>query len=176
MDTDRAKSVAVGCLILLSSMALPGDRAAAAQDVASFQIVWIVVGEVASADSGPPRAGRQLFRGPDLAAFSMQDVKVVQVKVDPDVSELAAGQRICMTQLRVSAFGPDRAHVPAAPLSISIRQDHRHRLNLQRKSDDICFEPQEPGEYPVRVTSLVPAADGTMRGAQFFLRVMADPE
>lgn len=171
MQTGQAKSVAVSCLMLLSSMAVPGDRPAVAQDVADFQIVWVVVGEVASADSGPPRAGRQLFRGPDLAAFSLQDVKVVQVKVEPDISELTPGQRICMTDLHINAFGPDQASVQAAPLSISIRQDHRHRLNLQRKSDDICFAPQEPGEYPVRVTSLVPAADGTMRGAQFFLRV-----
>jgi hypothetical protein len=171
MQTGQAKSVAVSCLMLLSSMAVPGDRSTAAQDVANFQIVWVVVGEVAAADSGPPRAGRQLFRGPDLAAFSLQEVKVVQVKVEPDVSELTPGQRICMTDLHISAFGPDRARVQAAPLSISIRQDHRHRLNLQRKSDDICFSPQEPGEYPVRVTSLVPADDGTMRGAQFFLRV-----
>jgi len=35
-------------------------------------------------------------------------------------------------------------------------------------------KPNEPGEYPVRLTSMLPAQDGTMRGAQMFIRV-SDP-
>lgn len=164
------KSPAVICLTLLL-LTTAGGELAVAQDRPSFQIVWVVVGEVASAPDRP-RAGRQLFKGPDLVAFSLQNVEVAQVKVEPEISAIAPGQRICMTSLHVSAFAPDRSRVESAPLSISIRQDHRHRLSMQRKSDDICFAPQEPGEYPVRVTSLLPAPDGTMRGAQFFLRVV----
>jgi hypothetical protein len=164
------KQFAAICLALLSSIAVSGSDPAVAQDGVSFQIVWVVIGEVAAA-AGRPRAGRQLFKGQELVSLSLRDVEVAQVKVEPETSELATGQRICMTDLHVSAFSADRAPLEQAPLSISIRQDHRHKLGLQRKSDDICFTPREPGEFPVRVTSLVPAADGTMRGAQFFLRV-----
>lgn len=169
MPKRHHKLHATACLALLL-IAQSGGRSATAQDDASFQIVWVVIGEVAAA-SRRPRAGRQLFNGPDLASFSLQEVKIAQVTVAPEISELAPGQRICMTDLRVSAFAPDRSPVESAPLSISIRQDHRHRLRVQRKPDDICFAPQAPGEYPVRVNSLVPASDGTLRGAQFFLRV-----
>lgn len=175
MPIRREKTTAAICLAMLLSLGGAGGDPALAQDGASFQIVWVVIGEVATA-SGRPRAGRQLFKGPDIVSFSLQDVDVEQVRVQPEITNLAAGQRVCMTDLRVTAFAPDRSGIEAAPLSISIRQDHRQRLSVQRKSDDICFAPEEPGEYPVRVTSLVPAADGTMRGAQFFLRVMQAPE
>lgn len=162
--------LSVLCLLLVAAMAAFATERAVGQDMANFQIVWVNVGEAASS-SNRPRAGRQLFKAPDLVSLSLDQVKVSQVRVEPEISELATGQRLCMTGLSIRAFAADGSSVEAAPLYISIRQDHRHRLNLQRKSDDICFTPREPGEYPVRVTSLVPAPDGTMRGAQFFLRV-----
>jgi hypothetical protein len=170
MRRSNERPLLVLCLMALTWMTLAASESAVGQDMAHFQIVWVNVGEAASS-SERPRAGRQLFNGPDLVSLSLDQVKVSQVRVEPEISQLTAGQRLCMTDLSIQAFRADGTPVEAAPLSISIRQDHRHRLRLQRKSNDICFSPQEPGEYPVRVTSLVPAPDGTMRGAQFFLRV-----
>jgi hypothetical protein len=37
------------------------------------------------------------------------------------------------------------------------------------------MKPVEAGEYTVRLTSMLPAQDGTMRGAQIFIRV-SDPD
>ena len=73
----------------------------------------------------------------------------------------------------MKAFGSDRALVPAAPLSVNVRQDHREHIGIERSPKDICLRPSAPGEYPVRLTSLLPASDGTMRGAQVFVRVAA---
>jgi hypothetical protein len=152
------------------TMAMSAGERAVGQEMANFQIVWVNVGEAASS-STQPRAGRQLFHAPDLVSLSLDQVKVSRVEVEPEISSISLGRRICMTDMRIRAFAADGSPIESAPLSIAIRQDHRHRLSLQRKSNDICFAPEAPGEYPVRVTSLVPAPDGTMRGAQFFLRV-----
>ena len=79
-----------------------------------------------------------------------------------------------MSAMNIRAIGPERELVGGAPLSISVRQDHKQRLGLNRSKRDICVKPNEPGEYPVRLTSMLPAKDGTMRGAQMFIRV-SDP-
>jgi hypothetical protein len=78
-------------------------------------------------------------------------------------------------KMNIRALGPERELVGGAPLSISVRQDHKQRLGLNRSKRDICVKPNEPGEYPVRLTSMLPARDGTMRGAQIFIRV-SDPD
>lgn len=143
---------------------------------ANFQIVWVNVGEVAATANGATiRAGRQLFMAPDLVGFSLDKVTIAQVDVDPNVVALKVGQRFCLTSLRVQARSENRAAVENAPLSVSVRQDHRARLALKRSKQDICFRPTEGGEYPVRLTSLLPARDGTTRGAQIYLRVAEAP-
>jgi hypothetical protein len=142
---------------------------------ADFQIVWINVGEVAAEGPGEQaRAGRQLFMAPDLVEFSLNKVTIEKVDVQPTSIPLKIGQRFCLTSLRVQANSEHRGSVEDAPLSVSVRQDHRERLGLQREKRDICFRPNERGEYPVRFNSLLPARDGTTRGAQIFLRVAAD--
>jgi hypothetical protein len=146
--------------------------AVAATQTADFQIVWINVGEVAAAtDSKPVRAGRQLFMAPDLVQFSLDKVTVSRVDVEPAVIALKPGERFCLTSLQVVAHSEDRTEVANAPLSVSVRQDQRERLEMKRAKSDICFRPMSPGEYPVRFNSLLPARDGTTRGAQIFLRV-----
>jgi len=140
-----------------------------------FQIVWVVIGEASSAsDTDPAHAGRQLFMASDLVSKSLANVRVEQVEVAPVVNELATGQRMCVTNLSIRTLGPGKELVGGAPLSISVRQDHKPRLGLKRSKRDICLQPTEAGEYPVRLTSMLPARDGTTRGAQVYLRV-SDP-
>jgi hypothetical protein len=137
-----------------------------------FQIVWINVGEAASAADGQPaRAGRQLFMAPDLVEFSLKKVTVAKVDVEPSTIALKIGERFCLTSLDIHATSEDREGVLDAPLSVSVRQDQRERLSIRRRKDNICFTPTASGEYPVRFNSLLPARDGTTRGAQIFLRV-----
>src|SRR5690606_1396909 len=66
---------------------------------------------------------------------------------------------------------PGKQPVGGAPLSISVRQDHRNQLGLSRSKRDICLRPSEAGEYPLGLTRRVPARDGTTRGAQAYMRV-----
>jgi len=164
------RSIALGALL----------AAAAAWHVTeaqtSYQIVWVVIGEASSAtDKGSAHAGRQLFMASDLVARSLANVKIEQVDVSPPITELNIGDRLCMSAMNIRALGPERELVGEAPLSISVRQDHKQRLGLKRSKRDICVKPNEPGEYPVRLTSMLPAKDGTMRGAQIFIRV-SDPD
>ena len=156
-------TAALASIALVSTAALPQ---------VGFQIVWVVVGEASTSDrSDPPRAGRRLFDGGDLASLSLKNVRVTSVEVEPVVSVISVGDEWCLSSLRMHAFGPQREPIPAAPLSISVRQDHREHIGLQHSRLDICLHPAKPGEYSVRLTSLLPAPDGSMRGAQVFLRV-----
>lgn len=142
----------------------------------AYQIVWVVIGEASSStDNGSAHAGRQLFMASDLVAKSLANVKIEQVDVTPSITELEIGERLCVSAMNIRALGPHRELVDGAPLSISVRQDHKQRLGLRRSKRDICVKPNEPGEYPVRLTSMLPAQDGTMRGAQIFIRV-SDPD
>src|SRR5690606_8898350 len=99
------------------------------------------------------------------------NVKVEQVEVEPVIHQLDVGQRLCLTQMDIRTTGPGRQPVGGAPLSISVRQDHRDQLGLSRSKRDICLRPSEAGEYPLRLTSMLPARDGTTRGAQVYIRV-----
>jgi hypothetical protein len=142
---------------------------------ADFKIVWINVGEVAgSLDGQSARAGRQLFMAPDLVQFSLRNVTIARVAVEPSAIPLKIGEQFCLTSLHVLANADDRTGVDNAPLSVSVRQDQRERLAMKRTKNDICFTPTSPGEYPIRFNSLLPARDGTTRGAQIFLRVQGE--
>jgi hypothetical protein len=142
---------------------------AAAQD---FQIVWVLVGEAeANAGNKPARAGNHLFMASDLMTLSMQNVKVARVDVAPTVSSIPTGQRLCVSSLTIKAFDPAGGTLKSAPLSISVRQDQKQKLALDRNKNDICITPSASGEYPIRFSSLLPANDGTTRGAQIFVRV-----
>jgi hypothetical protein len=157
---------------VLSGMIAALLPALAATQTADFQIVWINVGEVAAALEGQAvRAGRQLFMAPDLVQFSLKKVTVSRVEVEPAIVSLKAGERFCLTSLRVIANSEDRSAIENAPLTVQVRQDQRQRLAMKRAKSDICFRPTSPGEYPIRFNSLLPARDGTTRGAQIFLRV-----
>lgn len=160
-----------GVTVLLL-VAVLATQSAAAQG--PFQIVWVVIGEASSAsDKDPVHAGRQLFMASDLVSKSLANVRVEQVDVAPVVNELAVGQRLCLAKMSIRTLGPGKELVGGAPLSISVRQDHKPRLGLSRSKRDICLQPTEPGEYPVRLTSMLPARDGTTRGSQVYLRVSA---
>lgn len=164
-----------GWRVGLLAIALAGALSPAVRAQSPFQIVWVVIGEASSAsDKDPAYAGRQLFMQSDLVSKSLANVKVEVVEVVPVVSTLAVGQQLCFAQMSIRTSGPGKAAVGGAPLSISVRQDHKQRLGLRRSRSNICLQPTEAGEYPVRLTSMLPALDGTTRGAQVFLRV-SDP-
>lgn len=153
---------------ILSVAGWPGP----APRAADFQIVWVVIGEAAaSAGDQPVSAGRHLFMASELASFSLRNVKIARIDAEPVITSLAVGERFCLTSLKITASSADRSIVKHAPLSISVRQDHKDALYLERRKDDICVRPTIPGEFPIRFTSLLPAADGTTRGAQIFVRV-----
>ena len=157
------------CTLLLAAL-IGSPLGANAQP--SFQIVWVAVGEAATADKkGVVRAGRRLFDVSDLAALSLDNVRITQVEALPVVIELRVGEQWCLTQLQMTALGAERDTVPAAPLSITVRQDHREHIGLRHTFKNICLKPTQAGEYPLRLTSLLPAPDGSTRGAQIFLRV-----
>ena len=121
-----------------------------------FKVSWSTLGEVVSAgkDAVPIKPG----------------AKVVRVDVQPAIVELAAGKQVCISALQVSAFGPDGRLLAGASLTIAVRQDHKVGLQLTRPKGDICLRPAQPGEYPVRFTSKLPAPDDSVRGAQVFVR------
>ena len=170
MPQRKFRSIVLGALFAAATAWQPVEAQA------SYQIVWVVIGEAASAtDKDSAHAGRQLFMASDLVSASLANIKIEQVDVSPSVSELNVGDRLCVGKMNIRALGPERELVGGAPLSISVRQDHKQRLGLNRTKRDICVKPNEPGEYPVRLTSLLPAQDGTMRGAQIFIRV-TDPD
>lgn len=150
---------------------LAGSPGAFSQ-TADFQIVWVVIGEAAaSAGDQPARAGRHLFMASQLASFSLKNVTVARIDAEPVITNLRIGQGFCLASLKIIASGPDRSIVKHAPMSISIRQDHKDALDLDRRKDNICVRPTIAGEFPIRFTSLLPAADGSTRGAQIFIRV-----
>jgi hypothetical protein len=121
-----------------------------------FKVAWTAVGQgVSSADKG--------------AATIEQDTKISRVDVQPTIIEVAVGQQVCISSLQVRAFGADGRPIAGAPLEIAVRQDHKPQLQLTH-SKGICMRPARKGEYPIRFTSKIPAADDTLRGAQIFLR------
>jgi hypothetical protein len=140
----------------------------------AFQVVWVTVGEVAAADDEhSPRAGRQLFDASDLMSMSLKNVKITRVDVQPSVRQIMVAEEVCLSSLKITAFDPNQRAVHGAPLSVAIRQDHKEKIGLRRSRQDICARPTEAGEFPIRFTSLLPAPDATMRGAQVFLRAAA---
>jgi hypothetical protein len=123
---------------------------------ADFTIAWTNIGEVAS-------------QAPEAATKVQRDTRIVRVDVQPTIVEVAVGKQICMSSFQVHAFAADGKPVAGVPLSISVREDHRPQLQLTHLQG-ICMRPARSGEYPIRLTSKVPAADDTLRGAQVFLR------
>ena len=166
---DRATGAATAIAVFAAGF-LGCPPSTVAQQV-DFQIVWVVIGEAASGDTKrSARAGKQLFMASDLVQWSLQRVQVTKVDAAPVVIELRVGEEICVSSLELRAYASDPQPLDGAPMSIAVRQDQKERLGLRRSRHDICMKPQEVGEFPVRFTSLVPAPDGTMRGAQVFVR------
>ncbi|HEU4483973.1 MAG TPA: hypothetical protein VFR96_00675 [Povalibacter sp.] len=141
-----------------------------------YQIVWVDVGDAASVSGADPaRVGRHVFMASDVADMVMQQVAVSRVEVEPQVTAIRTGERFCLTSLNIVAFDSQGGMVKGAPLTISVRQDQRGDMGIQRGRKDICVRPAVAGEYPIRFTSVLPARDGTMRGAQIFVRATDAP-
>jgi hypothetical protein len=159
----RAASV-LACLLVVPGLGFGQST--------EFQIEWTVVGQAAGADAvRPVRAGKALFTTADISTLSLQNVRVARVDVQPVVLQVATGQQVCVPTLKIQAFDADGRTVGNAPLSIAVRRDHEKALELTRSKENVCVRPSAAGEYPLRFSSLLPAPDGTMRGAQAFMRV-----
>ncbi len=123
-------------MLLVAACAI---QSAAAQE-GPFQIVWVVIGEASSAsDKDPAHAGRQLFMASDLVSKSLANVRVEQVEVAPVINELAVGQRLCLAKMSIRTLGPGKELVGGAPLSISVRQDHKPRLGSEPEQTRYLF-------------------------------------
>jgi hypothetical protein len=123
---------------------------------ADFKIAWSTIGEMVSS------AEKE-------AAPVQRGTKIARVEVQPTIVEIAVGEQVCIASLRVRTLDADGRPVAGVPLSISVREDHKQPLQLTR-SKGICVRPARSGEYPIRLSSKVPAADDTLRGAQIFVR------
>jgi hypothetical protein len=143
------------CTVAAALLCLIAPIQGAAQ-VAEFRIAWTSVGEVVSAAAGN-------------AAPMQPGTKVARVDVQPTIVEVAVGKQVCIGSLQVSAFSADGRPIAGAPLVIAVRKDHKPQLQVTSLKG-ICMRPARKGEYPIRFTSKVPAADDTLRGAQVFLR------
>src|ERR1044072_436792 len=119
----------IASIASLGMLGLAGRPVATAAD---FQIVWGVVGDaVTSSGAEPSRAGRHLSMASDLAEMSLNQISVRNLDVEPKVSEITVGHRFCLTSLRIDASGKNGEPVKRAPLSVSVRQDHRSVLALK---------------------------------------------
>ena len=116
-------------------------------------------------------ASRELAPLADLAQqVTRQGAKVTRLDVEPAVLEVVIGEQVCISTLHIRAFGADGRQISGVPLSITVREDLRGKLQLARSSHDVCVRPSRGGEYPIRFTSRLPAPDGSTRGAQVFVR------
>jgi hypothetical protein len=122
----------------------------------TFDVVWSTLGE-------------RLSAGKDAVAVQ-RATRVVRVDVQPSVIEVAAGTQVCLSSMRIQAFGPDGRSIAGAPVIVEVRENHKLDLQLTRPKGDICMRPASPGEYPIRFTSKLPAPNDAVHGAQVFLR------
>lgn len=174
----RGRRARFARLLTVAALFGLGAAAAPAQTQAPYhlaQIVWVVIGEAGGGSpQHPARAGRHLFMAGELADYALKHIDVARVDAMPEVIEIAVAERFCVTSLRLTAHSASGDLVDGAPMSVSVRQDHKEPMGLRRSKNDICVNATKPGEYPIRFSSLVPARDGTNRGAQIFVRVRDD--
>lgn len=143
------------CAVVMGLLCLIAPLQGGAQ-VGDFKVAWTNVGEVATSAEG--------------AAVTMQPAtRVARVDVQPTIVEVAVGKQVCISSLQLRAFGADGRQIAGVPLQLAVRQDHKPQLQLTHLKG-LCMRPARKGEYPIRFTSKIPAADDTLRGAQVFLR------
>lgn len=130
-------------------------------------IAWRDIGLVRSATPDSPPVVLPLAA---QTAGALTGVKVDRVAVEPAVLDVAVGGRVCISQFDIAAYAGDE-RTAAVPLIVAMQVDHLQQLKMEAKPQDLCFRPQSAGEYAIRFTSKLPAADSTFRGAQVFVRV-----
>jgi hypothetical protein len=169
-QSQAARSVVTAPAWIVMALMLCGLAAPAS--ALDFQVAWIAIGEAAaSAGDGSVHAARELVPIADLAQrLTRNGAKVARVAAEPPVLEVMIGEQVCFSALHIRAFGADGRQISGVPLSITVREDLREKLQLARSTRDICVRPSRGGEYPIRFTSKLPAPDGSSRGAQVFVR------
>lgn len=141
--------------------------------VASFDIEWrtLAVAHSNMAEQRP-KLERTYAR---LPARTATDMRVERVSAVPEVVVLGIGQNFCLSSLDLGALDSAGQRLQGVAVSVDVRADDLPGLRVLPNKQDVCFRPAKPGEYAIRFTSLVPARDGTFRGAQMFIRVQSLP-
>lgn len=147
-------------LLLLATASVAGEP--------TFDVVWREVAQVRSnAPGASPKVQPVVANSPPAAG----NVRVNRVIVAPAIIHAQVGRPVCISGLDIAAFTDTGQRARAVPLTIDMQQNHLRKLSLDRKADDLCFRPSQSGEYAIRFSSKLPAEDGTLRGAQVFVRV-----
>lgn len=151
---------------ITSTLMLIAAFAVSAQS--NLNIVWR---EVAQAHSNAAGASPTVQPLAAASAPAPATVKVDRLVVSPAIVSGSVGKTVCISQLDIAAYTESGQRAQGVPVSVDMQQDHLRKLTFTPRARDLCFRPQQAGEYIIRLSSKVPAADGTLRGAQVFVRV-----
>jgi hypothetical protein len=143
----------------------------ATSTVAAQGLPDIVWREIAQARSNAQGASPTVQSLASQSPPSPESPKVDRVEIAPEIVRGSVGALVCISQLDIAAYTHAGERASAVPLSIDMQQQQLRKLTFSPKPNDLCFRPREPGEYAIRFSSKLPAADGTLRGAQVFVRV-----
>ncbi|MET0988402.1 MAG: hypothetical protein ABW034_23630 [Steroidobacteraceae bacterium] len=152
--------------LITSTVMLIAAFAVSAQS--NLKIVWREVGQTHSNAAGASPTVQPLAAA---SAPIPATVKVDRLVVSPAIVSGTVGKPVCISQLDIAAYTESGQRMQGVPVSVDMQQDHLRKLTFTPKDKDLCFRPLQAGEYIIRLSSKVPAADGTVRGAQVFVRV-----
>lgn len=151
-------------LLSTSIVSLVGVLAAAQPQ----DIVWRRVAQARSNAAGASPTVQALMAAPGPVSAH---VKVDRIVIAPAVITGTIGKPVCISQLDIAAYTDSGQRAHAVPLMVDMQQEHLRKLTFSTRNNDLCLRPTQTGEFTIRFSSQVPAADGTLRGAQVFVRV-----
>ena len=134
----------------------------------SFTIQWREVAQVQTSAAGEPAVVKPLAaKSPSQAS----EAKVERIAIEPAVLRTGRGKIVCLSRFDIAAYGPAGERTASVPLELHMQEQHLRTLTFESKPKDLCFRVTQTGELAIRLTSKIPARDGTYRGAQAFVRV-----
>jgi hypothetical protein len=142
--------------------------AAIASAQPALQIAWRHVTQVRSNAAGGTPTVDPL---PTLAQPATTRLKVDRIAVSPAIISSKVGKPVCIGQLDVAAYTDQGQRAPDVLLILDMQEEQLRNVTFSAKGKDLCLTPMRAGEFTLRFSSRVPAADGTFRGAQIFVRV-----
>lgn len=134
---------------------------------ATFTIAWREVAQVHTGAAGEPAIVKPLAAKVPPQVLAM---KIERMSIEPAVVRTRVGSLVCLSQFDIVALGKAGERASSVPLELAMQEQQMRKLTFESKPKDLCFRPTQPGELALRLTSKVPASDGTYRGAQAFVR------